>query len=64
MWFLRSRMRRRWKPTFTSAVTYGVVRVVSLDIQPLDALQQTQRGTMNSHRFAARRTQSYHLLRR
>ena len=36
-----------WKPTFTSAVTYGLVRVSNLDAQPGDALRETQRGTFN-----------------
>ena len=38
---------RLWKPTFTSAVTYGLVRVENLDIQPGNSLHDTQRGTIN-----------------
>jgi DcaP outer membrane protein len=38
---------RNWKPTFTSAVTYGLVRVNNVDAQPGDALRETQRGTLN-----------------
>jgi hypothetical protein len=38
---------RQWKPTFTSAITYGLVRVENLDIQPGEALHETQRGTIN-----------------
>ena len=38
---------RLWKPTFTSAVTYGLVRVSNLEVQPGDALRETQRGTIN-----------------
>jgi hypothetical protein len=38
---------RVWKPTFTSAVTYGLVRVSNIDAQPGDALRETQRGTLN-----------------
>jgi hypothetical protein len=38
---------RVWKPTFTSAVTYGLVRVHNDDAQPSDALRETQRGTFN-----------------
>lgn len=38
---------RVWKPTFTSAVTYGLVRVSNLEAQPGDALRETQRGTIN-----------------
>jgi DcaP outer membrane protein len=38
---------RAWKPTFTSAFTYGLVRVSNLDIQPADALRETQRATLN-----------------
>ena len=38
---------RMWRPTFTSALTYGVVNVSNLDIQPGTALQRTQRGTIN-----------------
>jgi hypothetical protein len=36
-----------WRPTFTSALTYGVVGVTNLDIQPGDALKRTQRTTIN-----------------
>lgn len=38
---------RMWKPTFTSAFTYGLVRVSNLDIQPGDALRETQRASLN-----------------
>jgi outer membrane DcaP-like protein len=38
---------RVWKPTFTSAVTYGLVRVSNIDAQPSDSLRETQRGTFN-----------------
>ncbi len=38
---------RQWKPTFTSALTYGIVKVTNLDIQPGDALRRTQRSTIN-----------------
>ncbi|HEX2442621.1 MAG TPA: DcaP family trimeric outer membrane transporter [Vicinamibacterales bacterium] len=38
---------RQWKPTFTSAFTYGIVTVDNLDIQPADALKRTQRTTIN-----------------
>ena len=38
---------RAWKPTFTSAFTYGLVRVSNLDIQPSEALRETQRATLN-----------------
>jgi hypothetical protein len=38
---------RVWKPTFTSAVTYGLVRVKNVDAQANDALHETQRGTLN-----------------
>jgi DcaP outer membrane protein len=38
---------RDWKPTFTSAFTYGLVRVSNLDIQPDDALRETQRTSLN-----------------
>jgi hypothetical protein len=38
---------RQWKPTFTSAFTYGIVDVDNLDIQPTDALKRTQRTTIN-----------------
>ncbi len=38
---------RAWKPTFTSAFTYGLVRVSNLDIQPADALRETQRTSLN-----------------
>jgi hypothetical protein len=38
---------RLWKPTFTTAITYGLVEVRNLDIQPLDALHRTDRGTVN-----------------
>jgi outer membrane DcaP-like protein len=38
---------RRWRPTFVSAFTYGIVNVANLDIQPGDALKRTQRATYN-----------------
>ncbi len=38
---------RAWTRVFTTAVTYGVVNVSNLDIQPHDALHRTQRGTIN-----------------
>ena len=38
---------RMWRPTFTSAFTYGIVNVANLDIQPDDALRRTQRTTIN-----------------
>jgi hypothetical protein len=38
---------RQWTPTFTSAFTYGLVRVSNLDIQPDDALRETQRSSLN-----------------
>jgi DcaP outer membrane protein len=38
---------RMWRPTFTSAFTYGIVNVQNLDIQPDNALQRTQRTTVN-----------------
>ena len=38
---------RMWKPSFTSAFTYGLVRVSNLDIQPGDALHETQRASLN-----------------
>ena len=38
---------RVWKPTFTSAVTYGLVRVSNVDGQRSDELRETQRGTFN-----------------
>jgi hypothetical protein len=38
---------RAWTPTFTSVVTYGLVRVNNIDAQPGDALRETQRGTFN-----------------
>ncbi len=38
---------RVWRPTFTSAITYGIVNVANLDIQPDDALRRTQRATIN-----------------
>jgi len=36
-----------WKTTFTSAFTYGLVRVRTLDIQPGEALRETQRTSLN-----------------
>jgi hypothetical protein len=38
---------RLWRPTFTSAVTYGIVNVKNLDIQPDNTLQRTHRATIN-----------------
>jgi hypothetical protein len=38
---------RLWKSTFASAVTYGIVNVENLDIQPDTALRRTQRATIN-----------------
>ena len=38
---------RQWRPTFTSAVTYGIVNVSNLDVQPDDALRRTQRSSIN-----------------
>lgn len=38
---------RLWRPTFTSAITYGIVNVNNLDVQPDDALRRTQRATIN-----------------
>jgi hypothetical protein len=37
----------RWAPKFLSAVTYGIVSVSNLDIQPTMALRRTQRATAN-----------------
>ena len=36
-----------WSPVFTTAVTYGVVNVSNLDIQPGDAFRRTQRTSVN-----------------
>jgi len=36
-----------WRPSFTSSVTYGVVTVHNLLIQPGGALHRTQRATVN-----------------
>jgi hypothetical protein len=36
-----------WSRVFTTAVTYGVVNVSNLDIQPGDAFRRTQRTSMN-----------------
>ena len=36
-----------WSPVFTTAVTYGVVNVSNLDIQPGDAFRRTQRTSIN-----------------
>ena len=36
-----------WSPAFTTAVTFGVVDVNNLDIQPDDAFHQTQRASIN-----------------
>ena len=38
---------RQWRPTFTSAITYGIVTVDNLDVQPDDALHRTQRSSIN-----------------
>ena len=38
---------RAWTHVFTTAVTYGIVNVTNLDIQPDDALHRTLRGTLN-----------------
>ena len=38
---------RQWRPTFTSAVTYGLVNVGNLDVQPDNALHRTHRATIN-----------------
>jgi uncharacterized coiled-coil protein SlyX len=38
---------RAWSRVFTTAVTYGVVVVNNLDIQPDDALHRTQRTSIN-----------------
>ena len=38
---------RQWRPTFTSAITYGIVNVTNLDVQPDDALHRTQRSSIN-----------------
>lgn len=38
---------RLLRPTFTSAVTYGIVNVDNLDIQPDNALNRTQRASIN-----------------
>ena len=37
----------KWRPTLVSALTYGIVNVGNLDIQPDDALQRTQRTSVN-----------------
>ncbi len=36
-----------WSPVFTTAVTYGVVNVSNLDIQPGNAFRRTQRTSVN-----------------
>ena len=36
-----------WSRVFTTAVTYGVVNVSNLDIQPEDAFHRTQRTSVN-----------------
>jgi hypothetical protein len=36
-----------WSPVFTTAMTYGVVNVRNLDIQPGDAFRRTQRTSIN-----------------
>jgi hypothetical protein len=38
---------RRWRPTIISAITYGIVNVSNLDIQPANALRRTQRTSVN-----------------
>ena len=38
---------RKWRPTFVSAYTYGIVNVANLDIQPDNALRRTQRTSFN-----------------
>jgi len=38
---------RKWRPTFVSAYTYGIVNVANLDIQPDNALKRTQRTSFN-----------------
>ena len=38
---------RLWRPTFTTAVTYGIVNVENLDIQSGNSLHRTQRATIN-----------------
>jgi hypothetical protein len=38
---------RKWRPTFVSAFTYGIVNVATLDIQPDDVLKRTQRTSFN-----------------
>jgi hypothetical protein len=38
---------RLWRRSFTTALTYGMVNVANLDVQPLDALHRTQRTTVN-----------------
>ena len=38
---------RKWRPTFVSAFTYGIVNVANLDIQPDNALKRTQRTSFN-----------------
>jgi hypothetical protein len=37
----------RWRPTFLSSFTYGVVRVFNLDAQTDDSLRRTERATVN-----------------
>ena len=38
---------RAWSRAFTTAVTYGVVNVSNLDVQPGEAFHQTQRASIN-----------------
>jgi hypothetical protein len=38
---------RQWRPRLTTAVTYGVVNVGNLDIQPDNSLHRTERATIN-----------------
>jgi hypothetical protein len=44
-WYLGYEMR--WKPRWRSTFTYGTVLVNNLDIQPGNALKQTNRGSSN-----------------
>jgi hypothetical protein len=38
---------RLWKPTFTSIITYGLVRVNNVEAQPDGSMRQTDRATLN-----------------
>jgi hypothetical protein len=40
-------MSTPWSRVFTTTVTYGVVNVSNLDIQPGDAFRRTQRTSIN-----------------